>query len=388
MKKWLCFLLAVLLVSTASAEATITINWQDNNSAGQGVYAAETAMTERLIEFFSLWRNNVLDSMLELCDPAWRGSMEKPREELFWQQGNRIPLEINLPFESIDGADDADVRTMTLTVLYEKNNGKAPVRSRQRITMVRNRYDGLWYVDPRTLRDEEMEKTPRNDRPDPDEETIVLDIGSRIAFGNYEQDNNPENGPEPIEWLVLDVQGSKRLLISKYGLNAIPYNDMREETTWEQCTLRTWLNSEFLQAAFSREEQAAILITDVDNSASQWYSSEWSITGGNNTKDQVFLLSYAEANLYFHVTMENRYNTESRVAPTAYAIENGASQISKTKTAAGEGTGCWWLRSPGHMQDLALIVDYYGALSRSFVHNAPVCVRPALWVDLNAELFR
>ena len=98
MKKWLCFLLAVLLVSTASAEATITINWQDNNSAGQGVSAAETAMTERLIEFFSLWRNNVLDSMLELCDPAWRGSMEKPREELFWQQGNRIPLEINLPF--------------------------------------------------------------------------------------------------------------------------------------------------------------------------------------------------------------------------------------------------------------------------------------------------
>ena len=151
MKKWLCFLLAVLLVSTASAEATITINWQDNNSAGQGVSAAETAMTERLIEFFSLWRNNVLDSMLELCDPAWRGSMEKPREELFWQQGNRIPLEINLPFESIDGADDADVRTMTLTVLYERNNGKAPVRSRQRITMVRNRYDGLWYVDPRIL---------------------------------------------------------------------------------------------------------------------------------------------------------------------------------------------------------------------------------------------
>ena len=49
-------------------------------------------------------------------------------------------------------------------------------------------------------------------------------IGSIVAFGRYEQDGNEENGPEEIEWVVLDVQDGKVLLLSKYGLEVKPYN--------------------------------------------------------------------------------------------------------------------------------------------------------------------
>ena len=87
-----------------------------------------------------------------------------------------------------------------------------------------------------------------------------------IPFGHYEQDNNPGNGPEPIEWLVLDIQDGKALLLSKYGLEAKAYNTKFVDITWENCTLRTWLNGEFLAKAFSAEEQSAILLTEVDNS--------------------------------------------------------------------------------------------------------------------------
>ena len=41
-----------------------------------------------------------------------------------------------------------------------------------------------------------------------------------IFFGKYEQDNNLENGKEPIEWIILETQDGKSLLISKYGLES------------------------------------------------------------------------------------------------------------------------------------------------------------------------
>ena len=118
-------------------------------------------------------------------------------------------------------------------------------------------------------------------------------IGGIVTFGRYEQDGNEENGPEEIEWVVLDVQDGKALLLSKYGLEAKPYNTEYTDVTWETCTLRAWLNSDFLNKAFSTEEQSAILTTTVDNSSSQGYNDLISIDG-NNTQDKIFLLSYAE----------------------------------------------------------------------------------------------
>ena len=128
-------------------------------------------------------------------------------------------------------------------------------------------------------------------------------IGNIVTFGTYEQDNNLKNGTEAIEWIVLDYDENenKALLISKYGLDSQPYSykgDEITEITWESCFLRNWLNEDFKKTAFTVDEQSAILMTDVDNSDSQG-CSEWNTTGGNNTKEQIFLLSYAETCQYF-----------------------------------------------------------------------------------------
>ena len=45
-----------------------------------------------------------------------------------------------------------------------------------------------------------------------------------VTFGTYEQDGNTGNGAEPIEWYVLDEKDGKTLLISKYILDAQPYD--------------------------------------------------------------------------------------------------------------------------------------------------------------------
>lgn len=210
-------------------------------------------------------------------------------------------------------------------------------------------------------------------------------VGNYVTFGTYPQ-TKAGNDATPIEWLVLARDGDKALLISRYALDAQPYNKDYTSVTWETCTLRTWLNGTFYNKAFSSAEQAAILTTNVDNSKNQCYSG-WSTSGGNNTQDKVFLLSYAEANKYFGVTYDNSSNTKSRVAPTAYAIAQGAWTDSFDKTADRADAGHWWLRSPGNYRDYAASVYTNGSLFGANVDANSGSVRPALWVNIEAGIF-
>ena len=185
---------------------------------------------------------------------------------------------------------------------------------------------------------------------------------------------------------MLDVKGDEALLLSRYGLDAQPYNKQWKGITWEECTLRTWLNETFLNKAFTAQEQEGILLTNVDNSSSQGYS-EWSTSGGNNTQDKVFLLSYAEANQYFGVTENNINNTKSRVEPTDYAINQGAYTSSSNKTEDGAAAGLWWLRSPGGPLIFAAYVITDGSVHNYDVDSDNAVVRPALWIDLESDIY-
>ena len=205
-------------------------------------------------------------------------------------------------------------------------------------------------------------------------------IGDIVKFGYYEQDNNSLNGPEEIEWIVLDVQNGKSLLLSRYGLDVKAYHNERVEITWEDCTLRSWLNKDFLNNAFTTEEQSAIITTMVDNSSSQVYS-RWSTKGGNNTEDRIFLLSYYEAfDLYF-----SDYQDRMCV-PTDYAINQGAWPNSNFQKD-GRSTGWWWLRSPGYTLVSAAVVNHDGFIDERYVQYDSGCIRPAFWINLETDIF-
>ncbi len=197
-------------------------------------------------------------------------------------------------------------------------------------------------------------------------------VGSTVTFGSYEQDNKKWNGSEPIVWMVLDVQENRALLISKYGLDAKPYETQARDITWELCTLRIWLNCEFLNVAFSTAEQDAILMTTVDNNKASGHGG-YSTTGGNNTQDKVFLLSYEEAWKYF------RTDEALQCTPTNYAAAQGAYQNSENRNCN------WWLRSlsSGSLR----YVDNNGLQVASNVVHGSKTVRPALWVDLESDYF-
>lgn len=211
---------------------------------------------------------------------------------------------------------------------------------------------------------------PSETIPEPSEPATPagsLSVGSIIKFGSYEQDNNISNGAEAIEWQVLDVQDGKALVISKYALDAQPYNEDWVDITWEDCTLRQWLNDDFYNSAFTAEEKANIIETTVVNEDNPDYGTE----GGNNTSDNIFLLSISEAEEYF------ASDSQRECKPTSYAVVGGAYESSN-------GNCWWWLRSPGYTQYGAADVRNGGSVSEpgDYVTNDIGAVRPALWIEL------
>ena len=204
-------------------------------------------------------------------------------------------------------------------------------------------------------------------------------VGSYVTFGTYPQ-TKAGTDATPIEWLVLDVQGNKSLLISRYALDCQPYNTEFKDITWEQCTLRTWLNSEFVSKAFSADEQKAIFISRVDNSNSQGYSG-YDTSGGNNTQDKVFLLSYAEAWKFF------AEDASRKCAPTDYAAVAQGEATSSSERVDGKAAGDWWLRSPGYAQRDAACVNNYGSCYSSRAYFRIKVVRPAFWINLKSDIF-
>lgn len=201
-------------------------------------------------------------------------------------------------------------------------------------------------------------------------------VGDIVYFGTYEQDNDTSNGKENIEWRVLAKENSRVLVISDKALDCQPYNSSyTEEVTWENCSLRKWLNGTFLNKAFSTEEQAQIQNTTVPADNNPQYSTN----PGNATTDKVFLLSINEVEKYFN-------SDEARkCAPTAYAKAQGASTSDTCKTPSGAATCWWWLRSPGDDQSSAAYVYFGGDVFElgNYVFSGLNAVRPALWISID-----
>ena len=191
----------------------------------------------------------------------------------------------------------------------------------------------------------------------------LVEKGKYIKFGTYEQDNNTSNGKEDIEWLVLEVKDGKALLISKYILDGKPYNEKDTgDNYWEICTLRKWLNNDFISAAFLADEKA--MIPTVTVSADK--NPRCKANPGKATQDQVFLLSITEVNKYF------MSDDARRCRVTSYVVAKDLSYSDKTYH--------WWLRSPldsGYADAISFAGEVY------WYYTEGVCgVRPALWIDL------
>ena len=200
-------------------------------------------------------------------------------------------------------------------------------------------------------------------------------VGHYVSYGAYEQDNDTQNGKEAIEWLVLDYNQEEQrvLLISRYGLDARSFHSIKHYPPWENSDMRIWLNNEFVNTAFTTEEQIAIAETKVITP--DYYGND----GGADTMDRIFLLSREEVEQYLSA------EALRMVVPTEYALTQGAFASTLYMVNGFDCCG-WWLRSSGSSNRgfFASVVEDSGTLSESSVSYDGNAVRPALILDLDA----
>jgi tetratricopeptide (TPR) repeat protein len=187
---------------------------------------------------------------------------------------------------------------------------------------------------------------------------LVADVGSQDA-GELQQrlQELVETHRRELEesWLMIAKDSTRNigLFVFKDIVTKMPYHQPGGNITWENCTLRKWLNTEFYNSLpdFIKSRVVEVTNQNPDN-------SEYKTPGGNPTKDRVFLLSLDEVQKYFK--------------------DNSA------RVAKYNGSDCWWwLRSPGYGAGCAAIVYDGGDVDAigSYV-DFDVGVRPALWLNL------
>ena len=220
----------------------------------------------------------------------------------------------------------------------------------------------------------------------------MLSVWDCVTFGNYWQESVAETASaekQPIKWRVLSVEGNDAFLLADEGLDNKPYHGEMTETSWENCSLRAWLNDTFMRDAFTEEEQDAIKITTVSNSNKDNPDESIDSDGGADTQDRIYLLSAAEAaNTAYG--FDDRFYSMSRtreVKTTAYAYDQGAfaSWIEEI-----DDNGKWWLRSPGFNTNEAAYVSEYGGgeYYGTNVTEDSFTVRPVIHLDMASNLWK
>ena len=151
-----------------------------------------------------------------------------------------------------------------------------------------------------------------------------------IEFGRYLYKNNELR---EIEWLVLDERpDGKVLLISKNCISAFQYEfreNKNKDPKWENCVIRLWLNSYFLNYYFTAREKERMSEISIET------------PDGVILNDKVILLSAEEAERYFEDDMDRK------AKPTPMAKRPMDSDFAeKDRIYVEKGYCGWFLRDP------------------------------------------
>ena len=236
--------------------------------------------------------------------------------------------------------------------------------------------------------------------------TVKEDGKEYIVFGSYEQDGDESNGKEPIEWEVLGKDKNGILVVSRYVLDVKPYNNGGSTATWQNSSVRKWLNKDFYKTTFDSKEKKKIKKVNLNNADNKGYG----IDGGKNTKDKVFCLSVDEISKWYEYSFyydENNkddagyynygYCQDLLVLPTASTKSKDIAyhEIDEdnykeyyewrgyTEDCINHGGAYWWLRSPGMNSGEACYVvstGFTGDCISTFEDCTWIGVRPAMYL--------
>lgn len=117
-----------------------------------------------------------------------------------------------------------------------------------------------------------------------------------LCWGKY--DTNGFGSPSAVKWHLLRTDGDRALIAAESALEYLPF-DVNGGSSWAESSLRSWLNGEFYDSAFTDGEKQLILESSHDGA-----------------QDRVFLLKYDEA-----VSMYERTTDTDSLYATFYTYD-------------------------------------------------------------------
>lgn len=194
---------------------------------------------------------------------------------------------------------------------------------------------------------------------------------------------------EPVRWRILNIKGSKALLLADKALECNRFNSDATDVFWESSSLREWLNTDVYGCLFSETEKKSVMLTDVVNAANYYFGTYC----GKDTKDYLFLLSESEVFCSELARNYGFYNSDGiddparRFRPTTYAACRGAwvSVVDSYK-----GNTFWFMRSTGYTPDNVTYVCEFGYLYNrgTLVTCSDAGIIPAVCIDLSTSKYK
>jgi hypothetical protein len=198
-----------------------------------------------------------------------------------------------------------------------------------------------------------------------------IDVGDEIEFGSYKS--------EAIEWIVLDKEDDKILVISKDALfdydDRVQYDDWPRDVTWSSSNLRKHLNSdEFLNSIFTESEQNTIIETKISTADNPYYGTP----GGKDTFDKLFLPSAYDVVKYFDTTKDARCNWITEGEKCAYWLRTPGKTATQVVYVAADGS----IDFEGDSSTEYTVFSHLDDASFSDMYVI-VSARPMMWLKLD-----
>lgn len=189
-----------------------------------------------------------------------------------------------------------------------------------------------------------------------------LNAGDSITFGRYAQGCRGEIAP--IIWTVLRCENGKALLLSKYALDSVPFNNCRKRISWKDSDLFRWLNSDFIVSAFNAEEQQQLVYRNADIKKPKILFSE-------SVPERVSILSSAEIDEYFET------DAARTCIASSYCLKNALHFIDSTNCFA-------WVKSDSDEVGRSLAVTPMGDIIHTkYVDDNTIAVRPVITINIS-----
>ncbi|MCL2864879.1 MAG: DUF6273 domain-containing protein [Lachnospiraceae bacterium] len=234
-----------------------------------------------------------------------------------------------------------------------------------------------------------------------------------VIFGQYWQDTaSAEAGVartpamrSDLEWFLLDIVDGEALLITRFGVEPVRFNEWNGDLVYATSNLRNWLNSTgirqatnvngnhdgFWSTAFTSAEQGRVAVaptsrfhdTPVRRDMPDWQYGPVSVPVG----DRVFALSSSELFEFF--------GRNTHPGFIRYEMSNAMTRASDYAIALGglshTAEGRFWYGNTSYWTRTRRISDRHGVLKAAdgnispnwHIYFADVSARPAVWVSLN-----